>query len=405
MNLKQLMKSEAASGVLLVAAAALALVAANSPLAGLYGGFLDVPVEVRIGTLELAKPLLLWINDGLMAIFFLLIGLEVKREVLAGQLSKPSQAVLPIAAAIGGMSVPAMFYVAVNWGDTDALAGWAVPTATDIAFALGVLALLGDRVPAALKIFLLALAILDDLGAIVIIAIFYSGAVSVTSLLLAAAALVVLTLLNRKGVTAIAPYGLIGLLMWVFVLKSGVHATLAGVALAFAIPLRTKNPDYSPLKRLEHSLHPWVTYGIMPVFAFANAGVSLAGFNVSRVLEPVTLGVILGLVLGKQLGVFGFSWLVVKAGFARLPTGATWLQVYGVSILCGIGFTMSLFIGSLAFEHLPRTDFLIANRIGILIGSLIAALVGYAVLYSASKARPVGESSRLEEVALEGAST
>ncbi|MEM7584957.1 MAG: Na+/H+ antiporter NhaA [Acidobacteriota bacterium] len=389
MNFKELMKSEAASGVLLVLAAVLALLAANSPASGLYGGLLDVPVEVRVGNLEIAKPLLLWINDGLMAIFFLLIGLEVKREVLIGRLSKPSQAALPIAAAIGGMLVPALCYVFINWGDADALAGWAVPAATDIAFALGVLALLGDRVPPSLKIFLLALAILDDLGAIVIIAIFYSGDVSVTSLALASGAMVFLIVLNRSRVLRIVPYALIGLAMWVFVLKSGVHATLAGVALAFAIPLRAGGaPGSSPLERLEHSLHPWVTYGIMPVFAFANAGVSLSGFTANKLLEPVTLGVILGLVVGKQVGVFGFSWLAVKTGLARLPQGATWLHVYGVSMLCGIGFTMSLFIGSLAFEHLPRTDFLIANRIGILVGSLIAALGGYAVLRAASGRRP-----------------
>ncbi len=384
MTLRSLMKSEAASGVLLIVAATLALVAANGPLAGFYGGFLDVPVSVRVGTVELVKPLLLWINDGLMAIFFLLIGLEVKREVLKGRLSQPSQAILPVAAALGGMLVPALCYVAVNRDNTDALAGWAVPTATDIAFALGVLALLGDRVPATLKVFLLALAILDDLGAIVIIAIFYSGDMSLVSLVLAAAALTVLAVLNRSGVMAVVPYVLVGLLLWVFVLKSGVHATLAGVALAFAIPLQTGDAGVSPLKRLEQQLHPWVIFGIMPVFAFANAGVSLTGFNAGRLLEPVTLGVVLGLVVGKQLGVFGFSWLVVRAGLARLPSGVNWQQLYGVSILCGIGFTMSLFVGSLAFEHLPRTDYLVANRIGILIGSLVAALAGYAVLFTAS---------------------
>ncbi|MEM7349573.1 MAG: Na+/H+ antiporter NhaA [Acidobacteriota bacterium] len=386
MNLRQLMQSEAASGILLMLAAVLALIAANSSLAGLYGGLLDVPVSVSIGSLEIAKPLLLWINDGLMAIFFLLIGLEVKREVLIGQLSKPSQAIFPASAAVGGMLVPALFYVVLNRNDSDALAGWAVPTATDIAFALGVLALLGDRVPAALKIFLLALAILDDLGAIVIIAIFYAGDISLTSLALASVALVVLTILNRSGVTAISPYVVIGLMLWVFVLKSGVHATLAGVALAFAIPLRNSQGE-SPSSRLEHGLHSWVSFGIMPVFAFANAGVSLSGFDVARLAEPVTLGVILGLVIGKPLGVFGFSWLVVRTGLARLPQGVSWLQVYGVSTLCGIGFTMSLFIGSLAFEHLTRTDYLIANRIGILVGSLVSALVGYAVLAAAAGRR------------------
>ncbi len=395
MTLRDIMKSEAASGLLLILAAVLALVAANSPLAGLYGGFLDVPVSVSIGTVEIAKPLLLWINDGLMAIFFLLIGLEVKREVLAGQLSRPAQAVLPIVAAAGGILVPALFYVAVNWGNADALAGWAVPTATDIAFALGVLALLGDRVPAALKIFLLALAILDDLGAIVIIAIFYSADVSLTMLVLAIFALTVLTVLNRCGVKSLVPFCLVGLMLWIFVLKSGVHATLAGVALAFAIPLRVGGSESSPLKRLEHQLHPWVTYGIMPVFAFANAGVSLSGFSVGRILEPVTLGVILGLVIGKQIGVFGFTWLAVRAGLARLPAGATWLQIYGVSVLCGIGFTMSLFVGSLAFEHLPRTDYLVANRLGILIASFVAAVWGYAVLYAAPSRRLVSSSQPL----------
>jgi NhaA family Na+:H+ antiporter len=375
---------EAASGLLLIAAAALALIINNSPLSWLYNGLLDTPVVAQIGALKIAKPLLLWINDGLMAMFFLLIGLEVKREVLEGHLSKPSQIVLPGAAAIGGMVVPALIYWFLNKDNPAALGGWAIPMATDIAFALGVLALLGKRVPVSLKLFLMTLAIIDDLGAIIVIAIFYSGALSTLSLILAAACLVALVAMNRLGVVKLGPYMIIGLILWVCVLKSGVHATLAGVTLAFCIPLRTKNAEPSPLLSLEHALHPWVAFGILPLFAFANAGVSLAGVNLESFTHHVPMGIAAGLLLGKTIGVFGLTWLAVRIGIAALPTGANWGQVLGVAILCGIGFTMSLFVGSLAFVP-GSSDYAGMDRMGILTGSILAALIGYAVTAAASR--------------------
>lgn len=375
---------EAASGLLLIAAAILALIINNSPLSWLYNGLLDTPVVAQIGALKIAKPLLLWINDGLMALFFLLIGLEVKREVLDGQLSKPSQIVLPGAAAIGGMLVPALIYWFLNRDNPAALDGWAIPTATDIAFALGVLALLGKRVPVSLKLFLMTLAIIDDLGAIVIIAIFYSGELSTLSLGLAAACITALVAMNRLGVVKLGPYMIIGLILWVCVLKSGVHATLAGVTLAFCIPLRTKNAEPSPLLTLEHALHPWVAYGILPLFAFANAGLSLTGVTAESFTHHVPMGIAVGLLLGKTLGVFGLTWLAVKIGIAALPHGANWGQVLGVAILCGIGFTMSLFVGSLAFVP-GASEYAGMDRMGILTGSVFAALIGYAVTLAASR--------------------
>ncbi|MDD1960830.1 MAG: Na+/H+ antiporter NhaA [Pseudomonas capeferrum] len=376
---------EAASGLLLIAAAILALVINNSPLSYLYNGLLDVPVAVKVGALEIAKPLLLWINDGLMALFFLLIGLEVKREVVDGQLSKPSQVILPATAAVGGMVVPALVYWFINRDNPAAVAGWAIPTATDIAFALGVLALLGKRVPASLKLFLMTLAIIDDLGAIIVIALFYSGTLSSVSLMLAAACLVALIAMNRLGVVKLGPYLIIGLVLWVCVLKSGVHATLAGVALALCIPLRTRNAESSPLLSLEHALHPWVAYAILPLFAFANAGVSLAGMTVESFTHPVPLGIAVGLLAGKTVGVFGLTWLAIKLRLAALPAGASWGQLLGVAILCGIGFTMSLFVGSLAFVP-GSSDYAGMDRMGILTGSFIAAVVGYAVTAMASRA-------------------
>ncbi|AZV25682.1 Na+/H+ antiporter NhaA [Pseudomonas syringae] len=375
---------EAASGLLLIAAAILALIINNSPLSWLYTGLLDTPVVAQIGALKIAKPLLLWINDGLMALFFLLIGLEVKREVLDGQLSKPSQIVLPGAAAIGGMLVPALIYWFLNRDNPAALDGWAIPTATDIAFALGVLALLGKRVPVSLKLFLMTLAIIDDLGAIVIIAIFYSGELSTLSLGLAAACIAALVAMNRLGVVKLGPYMIIGLILWVCVLKSGVHATLAGVTLAFCIPLRTKNAEPSPLLALEHALHPWVAYGILPLFAFANAGLSLTGVTAESFTHHVPMGIAVGLLLGKTIGVFGLTWLAVKTGIAALPQGANWGQVLGVAILCGIGFTMSLFVGSLAFVP-GASEYAGMDRMGILTGSVFAALIGYAVTLAASR--------------------
>lgn len=375
---------EAASGLLLIAAAILALIINNSPLSWLYNGLLETPVVAQIGALKIAKPLLLWINDGLMALFFLLIGLEVKREVLEGQLSKPSQIVLPGMAAIGGMLVPALIYWFLNRDNPAALNGWAIPTATDIAFALGVLALLGKRVPTSLKLFLMTLAIIDDLGAIVIIAIFYSGALSTLSLMLAAACIAALVAMNRMGVVKLGPYMIIGLILWVCVLKSGVHATLAGVTLAFCIPLRTRNAEPSPAQALEHALHPWVAFGILPLFAFANAGLSLKGVTLESFTHHVPMGIAIGLLLGKTIGVFGLSWLTVKSGITALPAGANWGQVLGVAILCGIGFTMSLFVGSLAFVP-GSSDYAGMDRMGILTGSLLAALIGYTVTAAASR--------------------
>lgn len=375
---------EAAGGLLLIAAAALALLINNSPLSWLYNAFLDVPVVAQIGAVNIAKPLLLWINDGLMALFFLLIGLEVKREVLEGHLSQPSQIVLPGAAAIGGMIVPALTYWALNKNDPTALSGWAIPMATDIAFALSVLALLGKRVPVSLKLFLMTLAIIDDLGAIMVIALFYSGELSNLSLSLAAASIAALIVMNRLGVVKLGPYLLIGLVLWGCVLKSGVHATLAGVVLAFCIPLRTRHEESSPLLTLEHTLHPWIAYGVLPLFAFANAGVSLSGVTLESFTHPVPMGIAAGLLLGKTLGVFGLTWLAIRLGMAGLPQGANWGQVLGVSILCGIGFTMSLFVGSLAFEP-GASAYAGADRMGILTGSILAAFIGYAVMSVAGR--------------------
>ena len=385
-RLSRLLHHEAASGVLLFAMAALALVLDNSPLSWLYDGLLATPVAIQIGALEIDKPLLLWINDGLMAVFFFLVGLEIKREILEGRLSTWQQASLPAIAALGGMVVPALIYVAFNAGDPIAINGWAIPAATDIAFALGVLALLGNRVPAALKVFLLALAILDDLGAIIIIALFYTADLSLISLAIGAVGATILVAMNLFGVTRVAPYLLIGLVMWVCVLKSGVHATLAGVIIALTIPLRPRDARaQSPLRTLEHALHPWVAFGIMPVFAFANAGVALGGLSIADMLAPVPLGIALGLFFGKQVGVAGFAWVGTRMGLCRLPDGVDWPQAYGVALLAGIGFTMSLFIGTLAFADPEHAT---AVRIGVLSGSILSALAGYAVLRLATVATP-----------------
>lgn len=391
-SLKAFLKLETAGGLLLMGAAALAMIAENVPFTKLlYDALLSTPVELHIGALHLAKPLLLWINDGLMAVFFFLVGLELKRELLEGELSRPGQITLPAFAAFGGMLVPALFYVAINWEDAQALNGWAIPAATDIAFALGVLALLGDRVPPSLKLFLLSLAIIDDIGAIIIIAIFYSADLSLDSLLFSAVVLVVLTIMNRTGVKRLGAYLLLGVVLWISVLKSGVHATLAGVALAFFIPMQDiddHGQSFSPVKRIEHDLHPAVAFGILPLFAFANAGVSLSGLTLSSLLQPIPLGIVLGLFLGKQIGVFCFSWLAIKLRLAKLPNDASWSQVYGISLLCGIGFTMSLFIGSLAFEH-GGPDYVIDARLGIITGTLLSALGGYFLLrFTSSRGSP-----------------
>jgi len=382
------LKLESSGGILLVMAAVLAMILKNSFLAGDYDALLATPVAIRIGGFEIFKPLLLWINDGLMAIFFFLVGLELKREVLEGELSRLSQVVLPLSGAIGGMAVPALIYVWLNHHDAVALNGWAIPSATDIAFALGVLLLLGKRVPAPLKIFLMTLAILDDLGAIVIIAIFYTSDLSLVSLAVAGSALAVLMYMNWRGVMSIPAYVLVGLVMWASVLKSGVHATLAGVALAWFIPLRNpRDVSQSPLRVLEHDLHPPVAYVILPLFAFANAGLSLKGIDLATILAPVTLGVAAGLFVGKQIGVFGGAWLATRLGLAKRPEGMSWSALYGVALLAGIGFTMSLFIGSLAFEH-EGAEHLTDVRLGILVGSIVSALAGYAVLKLALRRQP-----------------
>lgn len=378
--IRDFLRLESASGLLLIAATVLAMLIANSPASPLYDSLLSLPIAIGIGAFEIAKPLLLWINDGLMAVFFFLVGLELKREVLDGELSNPSQIVLPAFAAVGGMVVPAAIYTWLNWNDPLTLRGWAIPVATDIAFALGVLSLLGERVPNALKLFLMTLAIADDLGAIIIIALFYTSDLSLLSLSVAGSALLVLGLLNWRGVTGITAYLLVGLALWVAVLESGVHATLAGVLLAFFIPLRTpQGASESPLRRLEHDLHPSVAYAILPLFAFANTGISLTGLTPAALLTPVPLGIIAGLFLGKQLGVFAFAWAAIRLGLARLPNGAGWLDLYGIAILCGIGFTMSLFIGSLAFGQ-GDAQHTAYERLGILAGSLLSAGVGYGLL-------------------------
>ena len=369
---------ESAGGILLLCAAILAMLVANSPLSGLYDQFLDTTIAVQIGTLAINKPFLLWINDGLMAVFFFLIGLEIKREVLEGELSSFSQVVLPGVGAFGGMLVPAAIYVWFNLGDAVALDGWAIPVATDIAFALALLSVFGQRVPVSLKVFLLTLAIFDDLAAIIIIALFYSGDLSLTALIVGAAALAVAVTMNRMGVNRTSSYILLGIVLWVAVLKSGVHATLAGVLIAFCIPMRDDR-GRSPLKELEHDLHSPVAFVILPLFAFANAGLSLSGMSFDALAHPVTLGVILGLLVGKPIGILCFVGAAVALGFARLPDSVTWPQLLGVAFACGIGFTMSLFIAGLAFEH-GSGDYFSGDRLGILVGSILSALAAAAML-------------------------
>jgi NhaA family Na+:H+ antiporter len=380
--IREFLKLESASGILLVVAGALAMVAANTALAGWYEALLATHFKIQLGDFKLDKPLVVWVNDLLMAIFFLLVGLEIKREVVMGELSDSSKVALPAFGALGGMVVPAAIYAWFNWGDPAGIRGWAIPSATDIAFALGVLSLFGERVPVGLKIFLMTLAVLDDLGAIIIIALFYTNDLSVQALMFAGLAVVGLIVLNRAGVRSIAPYMLVGIVLWICVLKSGVHATLAGVVTALFVPAKDPDhPGHPPLTRLEHALHPWVAYGILPVFAFANAGVSLAGLSFKDLLEPVPLGIVLGLLIGKQVGVFGLAWLSVKVGLARLPNGVDFRQVYGAAVLCGIGFTMSLFIGMLAFENSLTEQVIVTDRLGVLVGSLLSASLGYLVLH------------------------
>ena len=380
-KIEEFINKESSAGIVLMFVTIAAMVLKNSPLATAYNAFLLTPVEVRFGVLHIGKPLLLWINDGLMAVFFLLVGLEVKQEILQGHLSSLQKVALPGIAALGGMAVPALIYALLNWSETLSMRGWAIPTATDIAFSLGILSLLGSRVPVSLKIFLMALAIIDDIGAIVIIALFYTEQISIVSMIFALAALLVLFCMNLWGVVRREAYVLAGMVLWVSVLKSGVHATLAGVALAFMIPLEVTDRQgklHTPAKSLEDDLHVWVAFMILPLFAFVNAGIQLNEISIAEMLAPVPLGIMLGLFVGKQLGVFGFSWLAIRSGLAAMPAGSDWRQLYGVALLTGIGFTMSLFIDGLAFDDGKMFSY--TDRMAVIVGSLLSGVAGYLVL-------------------------
>jgi NhaA family Na+:H+ antiporter len=381
-SLEKFFKLEAAGGILLIIAAVGAMLLKNSSFAGVYEAFLDTPGEVRIGELYIAKPLFLWVNDALMAIFFFMIGMEVKREIMVGELSELNQIILPAIAGLGGILIPAGLYYVITMDDPLAIQGWAIPTATDIAFALGILALVGPGIPATLKLFLMTLAIIDDLGAIVIIAIFYTNEMSLLSLSIAAGAICFLCIMKWRKVSTIAPYLLVGLVLWTAVLKSGVHATLAGVILGFFIPLKAideKGKEHSPLDRLIHELHPAVAFGILPLFAFVNAGVILKGMSLDDIFSGIPLAIAVGLFFGKQIGVFGFAWVAIMLGWCKLPAGVNWGMLYGAAILCGVGFTMSLFIGSLAFEE-SGLGYSRPDRLGIIAGSLLAGVLGFVVL-------------------------
>ncbi len=380
-------KMESSGGILLMVSALAAIVIANTPFSSYYDLLLSTSVEIRIGNFEIAKPLLLWINDGLMAIFFFLVGLELKRELLEGELKNKRNIILPGIGAIGGMAVPALIYILFNYGDPEAMKGWAIPAATDIAFALGVLTLLGSRVPLSIKVFLTSLAIFDDIGAILIIAMFYTSKVSLTALVVVVFCIPVLFVMNRMNVVSKSLYMLIGIVMWAAMLKSGVHATLAGVIVAMFIPMTAKHkPNHSPLKNLEHDLHSVVAFFVLPVFAFSNAGINLSGVTLQHFTHGIPLGVGLGLFFGKQIGIFGLCWCAIKLGWTSLPDGMNMKSLYGVSALCGIGFTMSLFIGSLAFDMSSATV-IYDERIGIIVGSLASGIVGYILLK-----RSLGES-------------
>jgi Na+:H+ antiporter, NhaA family len=378
------LKLEAASGILLFMMAALAILICNSPWAGAYQHFWQTIFSIHVADYNLTRPVLFWVNEGFMSIFFLLVGLELKREFLVGELAELSQIYLPAAAALGGMLVPALIYTAFNHEHPYAINGWSIPVATDIAFAVGVLSLFGKRIPLALKLFLMALAIFDDVGAIFIIAISHTHSLSYLSLFLAVALLIILFVLNYFNVRYVVVYLIAGTVLWACVLKSGVHATVAGVLLAFFIPLTLPKANlHSPLLKLENLLHPWVAYGVMPLFAFANAGLSFSGLSLSLLSNHVVLGIALGLFLGKQIGVISFSSLLIRLGWAKLPAQTTWLALYGVAILCGIGFTMSLFLGTLAFKN--NTAYLMEVRLGVLLGSLASGLIGAMVLQVAQK--------------------
>lgn len=385
-NRYQVFNNDTAGGVLLIIAAAMAMIVANSPLSPYYNMLIEIPVRISIGDFEIAKPLLLWINDGLMALFFLAVGLELKREIIEGELSHPKKIILPLLGAIGGMVVPALIYIAFNYEDPVAMNGWAIPTATDIAFALGILMLLGKRVPVTLKLFLASLAIFDDIGAIAIIALFYTSDLSLTALGVSSVIILLLYMMNKRGASEITTYAILGIILWVAVLKSGVHATLAGVILAFFIPLKVKckNDDTirSPLKQLEKDLDRSVTFLIVPLFAFTNASIVFSDVTLTSLLHPIPLGIALGLFLGKQLGIFGFCYLGVKLGIAHLPQGVNWRLLYGTSLIAGVGFTMSLFISALSFEK-TGVNLLFDERLGILAGSILSGVSGYLVLRGA----------------------
>lgn len=384
-SLDKFFKHEASGGILLMLSAVLAMVVANSSLFTFYDAFLGAKLSVTLNGEGLAKPLILWINDGLMAIFFFLVGLELKREITEGKLKNPSDIILPGMAAVGGMAMPALVFLYFNLGNDATVGGWAIPAATDIAFALGVLALVGKGLPSSLKVFLLTLAILDDLGAIIIIALFYTSSLKIDYLFLALIPMAGLLWMNLKGQHRMAPMILLGVIMWFFVLKSGVHATLAGVITAFFIPLKDKWGK-SPLHSLEDALTPYVLYVIIPIFAFANAGVVLSGLSISDMISPLPMGIALGLILGKQIGVFGITYTMVKLKLARMPQGANWLHVYGVACLAGIGFTMSLFIGGLSFAD---PDLMNQTRLGVLSGSIVSAILGYTALIVARNRNPI----------------
>ena len=376
--IRKFFRLEAAAGILLGLTAILAIIIENSVFRNFYDYLLSAPVVVQIGNFAIDKPLLLWINDGLMAIFFLLVGLEIKREIVEGQLSSKEQVILPVIAAFGGLAIPALIYAYFNWGDAQAIKGWAIPAATDIAFALGVITLLGKRVPETLKICLVAIAIIDDLAAIVIIALFYTSNLSLISLFLSFISIMALWIMNKRGITRISPYIVVGIFLWVCVLKSGVHATLAGVVIALFIPLRAKNKlGGSPARSLEHGLHPWVAYGILPIFAFTNAGVSLQGLSLELLLHPITLGITLGLFFGKQIGIMLATAISVALNLCKLPKGVSWQQYYAMSLVTGIGFTMSLFIGTLAFDNVENQTYV---RLGVISGSLLSGISGYILL-------------------------
>ena len=380
--IRRFFKLEAAGGIILMIAAATALILANSPLASYYALLIDVPAEIRVGTFEIAKPLLLWINDGLMAVFFFFIGLELKSELVEGELSEKANVVLPGIGAIGGMLFPALIYIYFTRHDPVALQGWAIPAATDIAFALGILSLLGSRVPVKLKIFLTSLAIFDDIGAVLIIALFYTEKISLAALAVVGICTLILIMLNKRHVEAKSIYVTLGVIMWVAMLKSGVHATLTGVILAMFIPMQSKlGDDYSPLKTMEHDLHSAVAYIILPIFAFANAGIRVVGLGMEEFFHSVPLGIALGLFFGKQIGIFGLIWATVKVKWTKLPDGMSWRTLYGAAALCGVGFTMSLFIGSLAFEE-TGVNLLFDERLGIILGSLASGILGFFILRS-----------------------